>query len=201
MWKSSAILVGQKLEYYYWCWACVRLCLYCTHFHIAEEASTCRTLTLRIVWKLEKLGNPVWKRWWMFLRWSYRDPSRVPSTAGGVTSTHKTFVWHLYNVGPTSKTLSRRCMNVIQMFCVCWVWIDSKIEIHDESQQTQDVQPLLFSRWSRAAGDVPTLKQNRVEILCLVQDGDDILYSKYKMIFTSNFVYPPCSVFYPHLFC
>ena len=27
---------------------------------------------------------------------------------------------HLYNVGPTSKTLDRRCTNVIQMFCVCW---------------------------------------------------------------------------------
>ena len=26
----------------------------------------------------------------------------------------------LYNVGPTSKTLGRRCTNVIQMFCVCW---------------------------------------------------------------------------------
>ena len=25
---------------------------------------------------------------------------------------------HLYNVGPTSKTLGRRCINVIQMFCV-----------------------------------------------------------------------------------
>ena len=35
-------------------------------------------------------------------------------------SKHKTFVKHLYNVGPTSKTLGRRCINVIQMFCVCW---------------------------------------------------------------------------------
>ena len=28
----------------------------------------------------------------------------------------------LYNVGPTSKTLGRRCINVIglQAFCVCW---------------------------------------------------------------------------------
>ena len=31
---------------------------------------------------------------------------------------HKTFVYHLYNVGPTSKTLGRRCINAIQMFCV-----------------------------------------------------------------------------------
>ena len=36
-------------------------------------------------------------------------------------SKHKTFVWHLYNAGPTSKTLGRRCTNVIQMFCVGWV--------------------------------------------------------------------------------
>ena len=27
----------------------------------------------------------------------------------------------LYNVGTTSKTLGRRCTNVVQMFSVCWV--------------------------------------------------------------------------------
>ena len=27
---------------------------------------------------------------------------------------------NLYNVGPASKTLGRRCINIIQMFCVCW---------------------------------------------------------------------------------
>ena len=32
----------------------------------------------------------------------------------------------LCNVGPTSKTLGRRCINVIQMSCVCWdVWLPS----------------------------------------------------------------------------
>ena len=46
-------------------------------------------------------------------------------------SKHKTFVWHLYNAGPTSKTLGRRCINVIQMFCVFWditteIWITRK---------------------------------------------------------------------------
>ena len=30
------------------------------------------------------------------------------------------FVYHLYNDGPTSKTLGRRCINVIQMLCVYW---------------------------------------------------------------------------------
>ena len=36
-------------------------------------------------------------------------------------SKNKTSVWHLYNVGPTSKTLGQHCTNVIQMLCVCWV--------------------------------------------------------------------------------
>ena len=35
--------------------------------------------------------------------------------------TQNIFISHLYNVGPTSKTLGQRCINVIQMFCVCWV--------------------------------------------------------------------------------
>ena len=35
-----------------------------------------------------------------------------------VPSKHKTFAKHLYNVGPMSKTSSRRCVNVIQLFCV-----------------------------------------------------------------------------------
>ena len=42
------------------------------------------------------------------------QPSRHPSK-------RKTFVWHLYNVGPTSKTLGRCCINVMQIFCVSWV--------------------------------------------------------------------------------
>ena len=36
-------------------------------------------------------------------------------------SKHEAFVYHLYNVEPTSKTLGRRFINVIQMFCVYWV--------------------------------------------------------------------------------
>ena len=38
---------------------------------------------------------------------------------------HKTFVYHLYNDGRTSKTLGRRCTNGIQMFCVRWVEINN----------------------------------------------------------------------------
>ena len=37
-----------------------------------------------------------------------------------IPSKHKTFVQHLYNVGPTSSTLVQHCINVAQMFCVCW---------------------------------------------------------------------------------
>ena len=33
----------------------------------------------------------------------------------------KTFVQHLYNVGPKSWTLVQHCINVMQMFCVYWV--------------------------------------------------------------------------------
>ena len=56
---------------------------------------------------------------------NYRDAICVRwpvSTALQVAypSKHKAFVWLLKNVGPTSKTLGRRCINVIQMFCVCW---------------------------------------------------------------------------------
>ena len=34
------------------------------------------------------------------------------------SSKHKTFVYHLHNVGPTSSTLAQHCINVMQMFCV-----------------------------------------------------------------------------------
>ena len=36
-------------------------------------------------------------------------------------SKHKTFVQHIYNVGPTSSTLVQHSINIIQMFCACWV--------------------------------------------------------------------------------
>ena len=38
-----------------------------------------------------------------------------------VIMVNTTFVYNLYNIGPTSKTLGRRCTNVIQMFSVYWV--------------------------------------------------------------------------------
>ena len=33
---------------------------------------------------------------------------------------HKVFVYHLYNVGPTSSTLVQHRINFIQMLCVGW---------------------------------------------------------------------------------
>ena len=36
------------------------------------------------------------------------------------SSKHKSFVQHLYNVVPTSSTLTQHCTNIVQMFCVYW---------------------------------------------------------------------------------
>ena len=35
-------------------------------------------------------------------------------------SKHKTFVYHLYNASPTSSAFDQHCINVIQIFSVCW---------------------------------------------------------------------------------
>ena len=47
----------------------------------------------------------------------------------------------LYNVGPTSKTLGRRCINVIQMFCVCWV----ALKLIDHISNNLDTGKVTFS--------------------------------------------------------
>ena len=55
----------------------------------------------------------------------HKQMTSTPVIAGSVDQSaqrHKTFVYHLYNVGPTSKTLGRRCINVIQMFAG-WVGV------------------------------------------------------------------------------
>ena len=41
---------------------------------------------------------------------------------------YKTFAKHLYNVGPMAKTLCRRCINVIQMFCFVSVTVRKLVE-------------------------------------------------------------------------
>ena len=54
----------------------------------------------------------------MYVLWKLKGYSNVRN---GLPRKHKTFVSHLYKVGPTSKTLGRRCTNGIQMFCVSWL--------------------------------------------------------------------------------
>ena len=70
-----------------------------------------------------------------------RAPSQMLTCK--LPSKHKTFVQHLYNVGPTSSTLVHHCTNITQMFCVCWVsrsttFIRSPINIEPESMPTVD---------------------------------------------------------------
>ena len=50
----------------------------------------------------------------------YAIPHSVICHTGYIPRKHKTFVYHLYNVGPTTSTLVQHCINGIQMFCVCW---------------------------------------------------------------------------------
>ena len=66
---------------------------------------------------------------WRFIMWEKKQekPSIVrwlhERLRDKLRNTHDvrgSFVQHLYNAGPTSKTLDRRCINVVQMFCVCW---------------------------------------------------------------------------------
>ena len=40
-------------------------------------------------------------------------------------SGHGALVWHLRNACPTSKTLGRRCINVVRVFCIHWVYNNS----------------------------------------------------------------------------
>ena len=42
--------------------------------------------------------------------------NRCDSTRMDIASKHKVFIYHLYNVEQTSKTLGQRCTNVIEMF-------------------------------------------------------------------------------------
>ena len=42
-------------------------------------------------------------------------------------SKHTTFIEHLYNAGPTSKTLDQHCINVVQIFVFVWVLWSVKV--------------------------------------------------------------------------
>ena len=68
------------------------------------------------------------------------------------------------NVGPTSKTLGRRCTNVIQKFCVCWVELSYKLLLLQGLQTAliRDVHPMLGWCWISVTDGVPTLMQHWV---------------------------------------
>ena len=53
-----------------------------------------------------------------------------------IPSKHKTFVLHLYEVGPTFSTLVQQCKNVIQKFCVSWVGIQLNAAAHSTLNNT-----------------------------------------------------------------
>ena len=63
-----------------------------------------------------------------------------------------TFVYYLCNVGPASKTLGWRCMNVVQMFCVYWEvqqaerrWPLWGLMLDQRRRQWPNVKPTWFS--------------------------------------------------------
>ena len=78
------------------------------------------------------------------------------STGHVYLSKHKRFVWQLYNVGPTSKTLGQHYTNVIRMFCV--YWDTARHFIHFG----------FLACWYNVADGEPTLKQHWVNVLCLL---------------------------------
>ena len=85
---------------------------------------------------------------------SRSNSARIPPS---YPSEHWTFVWPLYNVGPTSKTLGRRCTNVIQMFCD---------PVPANTKHLYNICAMLDQRWRRWAGVV----QNVIEMFCVCWD-------------------------------
>ena len=74
-------------------------------------------LSWQPLWQLEPGAHTVWWTIKSHLRLHAYD-SLHNEEGSRITSPANTK--HLYNVGPTSKTLGRRCINVIQMFCAYW---------------------------------------------------------------------------------
>ena len=99
------------------------------HRQLDDKASRCcrwwvvlpreDEVTLRygyLYWKLS-FGT----KWWSLSAHKVSDTTfQCQCKLKRLPSKHKIFVQHFYKVGSTSKTLGRRCTNVIQMFCVCW---------------------------------------------------------------------------------
>ena len=85
---------------------------------------------------------------------SRSNSARIPPS---YPSEHWTFVWHLYNVGPTSKTLGRRCTNGIQMFCD---------RVPANAKHLYNIYIMLDQRRRRWAGSV----QDVIEMFCVCWD-------------------------------
>ena len=68
-------------------------------------------------------------------RWQWQYPG----------SKQKTFVYRLYDVGPTSSTLVQRCTKIRQMFCVYWV-VTIACDLSDLDICAMTNRPLLQSK-------------------------------------------------------
>ena len=65
----------------------------------------------------------------VIIRWHCQTlrSSKLPLSHEGFTVIYITFVQHVYNVGPTSKTLGQRCTKVLLMFCVTVYWVTTSL--------------------------------------------------------------------------
>ena len=96
---------------------------------------------------LEKMQS-LWLEAVLILWYRYSDDTSLVL----YPSKHKTFVYHLYNAGPTYSTLVQHCIHVIQFFCVTGTWrpllpaqVCDKlcIWIAHLTHQTRDIEPML----------------------------------------------------------
>ena len=62
----------------------------------------------------------------ILLVWNVLLQAAVVELLSGIPNKQKTIGLNLYNVGPTIKTLGRRCINVLQMFFIC-IFVRSSI--------------------------------------------------------------------------
>ena len=85
---------------------------------------------------------------------------------------HKTFVEHLYKVGPTSapSTLVQNCTNVIQMFCVCWGITTKLWKRHAIKKSTENMVILYVQDTILYVQDTILYVQDRNSAILYVQD-------------------------------
>ena len=110
-------------------------------------------------------------------------------------SKHKTFVWHFYSVGPTLKTLGRRCTNVIQMFWfageIYSPWCDSVRQkimtgasyTHPTTSQQTQKHCITFVHFGPTSS---TLYICYTNVLCLLGYLFYLLKKSYLSLFTAR---------------